>query len=292
MKHTRIDLHIHSAASDGTLSPPDIIDLATRLKLGAIAITDHDTLHGVTTALDYGIPASLHFLTGVEVSSDPPSGFSAGGSLHLLGYGMRINDPLLNDTLNTLQKGRVDRSPKIIRRLNDLGFDISLAEVMDKTGNSQPGRPHIAMLMVEKGFAKSVNEAFDRYLGKGQPAYVDKPRVAVSQAIKVIRNAGGLPVLAHPGLVKCDTGHTIDRLVDILIEMGLKGIEVYYPGHSSAQTVEYHELATKNNLLVTGGSDFHGSLYPDISMGTGSGDLFVPYALYTDIANALAGNEF
>jgi len=291
VKCSKIDLHIHSTASDGTISPPEILQLATQLNLGAIAITDHDTLEGVKQALSCGIPRSLKFLTGVEISSNPPPSFSAPGSLHILGYGIKTDDTQLNDMLGKLQDARVNRNPKIINRLNQTGLDISLSEVMEKAGTGQPGRPHIAMLMVEKGMVKSVNEAFDLFLGKGKPAYVDKPRIESSEAIRTIINAGGIPVLAHPGLVQLESGDSIERLIDILAGMGLKGIEVYYPGHTSAQTANYHELAKKNNLLVTGGSDFHGSLYPDIKMGAGDGDFFVPYSLYDAISKAIAENE-
>ncbi|MBW1895249.1 MAG: PHP domain-containing protein, partial [Deltaproteobacteria bacterium] len=254
MKCSGIDLHIHSTASDGTNSPSEILQLATQLNLGAIAITDHDTLKGVKQALSCGIPRSLKFLTGVEISSNPPPSFSAPGSLHILGYGIKTDDKQMNDMLGKLQDARINRNPKIITRLNQTGLDISLSEVMEKAGTGQPGRPHIAMLMVEKGMVKSVNEAFDLFLGKGKPAYVDKPRIESSEAIRTIINAGGIPVLAHPGLVKSDSGDSIERLIDTLMGMGLKGVEAYYPGHTSDQTAKYHELAKKNNLLITGGS--------------------------------------
>lgn len=291
MKCSKIDLHIHSTASDGTVSPSEILQLAVQQNLGAIAITDHDTLDGVKEALACGIPRSLQFLTGIEISSNPPPGFSIPGSLHILGYGINTNDTHLNSMLEKLQEARTNRNPKIIARLNRSGLDISLSEVVEKAGTGQAGRPHIAMLMVEKGMVGSVNEAFDLFLGKGKPAYVDKPRIASSEVLRIIINAGGIPVLAHPGLVQSESDETVERLVGTLKKEGLKGVEVYYPRHTLAQTEEYNELAKKNNLLVTGGSDFHGSVYPDIEMGSGSGDFFVPYSLYDEITKEVAKNE-
>jgi len=291
VKCSKIDLHIHSTASDGTVSPPEILQLALQQNLSAIAITDHDTLDGVKEALACGIPRSLQFLTGIEISSNPPPGFSIPGSLHILGYGINTNDKNLNSMIEKLQEARTNRNPKIIARLSRAGLDISLSEVVEKAGTGQAGRPHIAMLMVEKGMVDSVNEAFDLFLGKGKPAYVDKPRIASSEVLRIIINAGGIPVLAHPGLVQSESDETVERLVGTLKKEGLKGVEVYYPRHTLAQTEEYNELAKKNNLLVTGGSDFHGSVYPDIEMGSGSGDFFVPYSLYDEITKEVAKNE-
>jgi len=291
VKCSKIDLHIHSTASDGTVSPPEILQLALQQNLSAIAITDHDTLDGVKEALACGIPRSLQFLTGIEISSNPPPGFSIPGSLHILGYGINTNDKHLNSMIEKLQEARTNRNPKIIARLSRAGLDISLSEVVEKAGTGQAGRPHIAMLMVEKGMVDSVNEAFDLFLGKGKPAYVDKPRIASSEVLRIIINAGGIPVLAHPGLVQSESDETVERLVGTLKKEGLKGVEVYYPRHTLAQTEEYNELAKKNNLLVTGGSDFHGSVYPDIEMGSGSGDFFVPYSLYDEITKEVAKNE-
>jgi len=264
VKCSKIDLHIHSTASDGTVSPPEILQLALQQNLSAIAITDHDTLDGVKEALACGIPRSLQFLTGIEISSNPPPGFSIPGSLHILGYGINTNDKHLNSMIEKLQEARTNRNPKIIARLSRAGLDISLSEVVEKAGTGQAGRPHIAMLMVEKGMVDSVNEAFDLFLGKGKPAYVDKPRIASSEVLRIIINAGGIPVLAHPGLVQSESDETVERLVGTLKKEGLKGVEVYYPRHTLAQTEEYNELAKKNNLLVTGGSDFQGPFFRDM----------------------------
>ena len=291
MKCSGIDLHIHTTASDGTVAPPEILQLAIKRNLCAIAITDHDTLDGVKEALVCGIPDPIKFITGIEISSDPPPGFSIPGSLHILGYGIKTEDRQLNAMLDTLQDARKNRNPKIIERLNQAGLDVSLPEILEKAGTGQAGRPHIAMVMVEKGMAASVNDAFNLYLGKGRPAYVDKPRIASSEVIRIIRSAGGVPVLAHPGLVKSESNETVQRLVDTLKQEGLKGIEVYYPGHTSAQVEEYKALARKNNLLITGGSDFHGSVYPDIEMGSGNGDFSIPYSIFDELVKEVATHD-
>jgi len=278
-----IDLHIHSTASDGTFSPCEILALAKKLNLAAIAITDHDTVAGSKEAIDTGIPSEIKFLTGVEISVVPPSSFSCSGSFHILGYSFRLDDPVLNQTLNTLQMARKNRNPGIIERLKNLGFDTSIEEVIEFTGGGQTGRPHIARLMAEKGFVGSINEAFDKYLGKGKPAYVDKYRIECGMAIEIIIGAGGIPVLAHPSLINiCDSRNFEDLIAD-LKEMGIKGIEAYYPEHSKAQISYYVKLAEKHKMLITGGTDFHGSLKPDVSMGSGRGDFHVPYHLYENL---------
>ena len=282
----RIDLHIHSTASDGSLTPADIIDHAQKLNLAAIAITDHDSVDGSKEALQIGIPPSLHFLTGVEISAAHPPFFPGSGSFHILGYAIHLDNRDLNQALSKLQDARKNRNPEILKRLNKLGFRISLEEVNQEVGEGQLGRPHIAYAMVKKGFVASINEAFDKYLGTARPAYVDKDRIECEQAINLIRAAGGIPVLAHPALLNIENDQKLDALLQNLIKIGLAGIEVYYPGHSPQQIRQYTELAGKYGLLITGGTDFHGSITPEIKMGSGTGDLFVPYNLYKELMNA------
>ncbi len=274
-----IDLHIHSSASDGTLSPAEILFQAKNLHLKAIAITDHDTIEGSKAALSVGIPPSTKFLTGVEISVSPPPLLPLFGSFHILGYAIRLDDSDLNKTLKVLQTARKNRNPRIMERLCNQGFDLSLEELYSEFGDSQVGRPHIARLMVKKGYVKSIDEAFDEYIGSVRPAYVDKYRLYCARAIEIIDGAGGIAVLDHPFILKTKRKEVLEDLIITLKKMGLRGLEVYYPDHSSADTDYYSMLARRHGLLMTGGTDFHGFIKSDIEMGYGNGSFQVPYEL-------------
>jgi len=278
-----IDLHIHTTASDGTLSPVEAINMALDLGLRAISITDHDTINGSKEAINSGIPENIKFLTGVEMSTAPPEGFAISGSLHILGYGIDTDNIELNRELNKLQDARQNRNPQILSCLNGCGFDISIEEVKEAAGPAPISRPHIAQVMLEKGFVRSLDEAFDKYLGKGKPAYVDKYRIDYTEALGLIAETGGISVLAHPGLLNLENSAQFDEIIRILKSKGLTGIETYYSRHTAEQTATYLAAARRLGLLVTGGSDFHGALTPDIRMGSGLGDLSVPYELYEHI---------
>jgi len=279
-KQAGIDLHIHSTASDGTLSPVEILRLAEKLDLGAISITDHDTLKGSKDLLEAAGSSDVRVLTGIEISTIPPALYTVAGSFHILGYGIRLNDPALNQTLETLQRARENRNPLIISRLNAMGLDITLEEVNQVFGEAQIGRPHIAQLLIKKGFVQTFDEAFDVYLGFNKPAYMDKYRMDCQKAIEMIIEAGGTPVLAHPFLLRIPDNSRLEALVATLKEMGLQGIEVYYPEHSSEDVEFYSRLALSHDLAITGGTDFHGAIKPEIQLGYGKGDFFVPYSVY------------
>ena len=276
----RIDLHIHSTASDGTLTPAEIILQASELNLGAIAITDHDSIDGSREALLVGVPPRLGFLTGVEISASPPPSYHRKGSFHILGYRIDVSDPDLNQALGKLQHARKNRNPGILAKLKQLGINISMDELLEEAGDGQVGRPHIAKLMISKGAVETMEDAFDHYLGNGKAAYVDKYRIDCADAIKRIQTAGGIAVLAHPGLLELDSDKYLEEILTELKDMGLSGIEVYYPEHSPQQTSRFIELAKRFEMLMTGGSDFHGAIQPAIKMGSGRGDLAVPYRLY------------
>ena len=280
-----IDLHIHTTASDGTFTPSEIVAHAVKLKLKAIAITDHDTLAGSSEALNSSIPTALEFLTGVEISAAPPPFYHHAGSFHLLGYSITLANSELNQTLEKLQLARKNRNPAIINRLNELGIPISLDEVREEAGDVQLGRPHIAQMMIRKGVVSSIDEAFDQFLGTDKPAYVDKYRVKCSKAIKAIRGAGGIPVLAHPSLLEYESENQLDDIIGQLKQMGIQGVEVYYTLHTADQIRLFAELAQRHDLLMTGGTDFHGSIHPDIEMGSGKGNLFIPYELYDKLVH-------
>lgn len=287
-RYRGIDLHTHSTASDGTLTPPEIIALAARSNLAAISITDHDTLEGVRQISSTPIPAGLHFLTGIEISTSAPSAIPISGSLHLLGYGIDVDDPALNDVLAQLKVSRDNRTPGIIAKLNTLGFTITHEDVRLLAGDGQVGRPHVAACMVKKRYASDIDDAFNRFLGHGKPAYVDRYRITPTEAISLVRAAGGVPVLAHPALYGLPDFKALRELVEVLVKAGMMGIEVYYPEHSATVTRQLIALARQLDLLMTGGTDFHGDLKPNISLGTGSGDFLVPLTLFEKLTAAIS----
>ena len=283
-----IDLHIHSTASDGTHTPSEILNRAHTLGLAAISITDHDTVAGCREALDGEIPAGLAFLTGVEISAEPPPFFALSGSIHLLGYGIALESPGLSDMLKRLQDSRLNRNPRIIERLNALGLKITLDEIVSESGSpDQMGRPHIARTMVKKGLVPNFDAAFDVYLGNNRPAYVDKYRAPLEEAVDAIRDAGGIAVIAHPGLYRSQNGLMSDAVMAAFKAAGVDGIEVYYPEHSARQIAHYAALAERHGLVVTGGTDFHGSMKPEVSLGSGYGDMHVPVTLYFRLLEAM-----
>jgi 3',5'-nucleoside bisphosphate phosphatase len=286
-----IDLHIHSTASDGTLTPSEILALAVKHALKAIAITDHDSLSGSLAAVASGIPPVLKFMTGIEISAAAPDGYGIEGSVHILGYGIDCHHAALNDLLDKLKTAREERNPKIIARLNDLGMNVNRDELAPIVGDAVAGRPHIAQLLVQKGMAASIDDAFGRFLGKNKPAYVNKYRIPMAAAIDAINRAGGVAVLAHPFLNGLNDPDAFESFLLTLKSMGLKGLEAFYPEHSSTVTADYCRLARKHNLLITGGTDFHGTVTPGIQIGVGDGSLHVPYSVYESLASYLGSRS-
>lgn len=278
----RIDLHIHSTASDGTLTPAQILETAQNLGLYAIAITDHDTVDGVKQALESGIPQSMEFVCGVEISADIPDPFAANGTLHILGYFIDPHDPDLGLGLKVLQQARADRNPQIITKLQNMGMDISMQDVEKISAGGQTGRPHIAQALVQKGVVTNTREAFDLFLAKNKPAYVGKYRLPAQEAVDLIQNAGGIAVCAHPFSLEF-APDVLDDFIAHMKKIGLAGIEVHYSQHGPDLVEQYLELARKHSLFVTGGTDFHGDSKPDIRMGFGKGDLCVPVGLYHEL---------
>ncbi len=278
MSNHFIDLHTHTRYSDGSATPDELIRLAASEGARAVAITDHDTINGLAEGGDAAARAGVEFVTGIEISAE-----YSPGTMHILGYYIDARSPLLAEKLTQLKRARDDRNPEIARRLQSLGFDINYTEVADLAGNEIVGRPHFARMMVERGYALSIKDAFDRFLAKGAAAYVEKTRLSPKDAIDLIHQAGGVAVLAHPYQLRLETKAEIDHLVGQLADLGLDGIEAIYSRHSDAERLEYTELARRYNLLVTGGSDYHGSYKPDIRLVRGTGDLGVPYSLLPEI---------
>ncbi|MFZ7124919.1 MAG: PHP domain-containing protein [Desulfobacterales bacterium] len=282
-----IDLHIHSTASDGSLSPGEILLRASAAGLYALAITDHDTLDGVREVMAGGIPDSPCFVTGVEISSAPHPDIPCRGSLHILGYGIDVTHQGLSDQLSSLQQARAGRNPAIIEKLNRMGIAVTIEEVEAVAKGGQAGRPHVADVLVRKGLVRDIDEAFNRYLGVGKPAYVDKYRVPFKEAVSLIHSAGGVAVLAHPGLVHPLGSMPVEGLIGRLAEEGLDGLEVYYPEHDAGRTMEFERLADRLGLLMTGGTDFHGELKPSIEIGYGDGGFSVPDRCFHDLVSRL-----
>ncbi len=269
-----IDLHTHTTHSDGSASPEELIGLASAKRARAVAITDHDTVSAIVGARAVADRFGIEFVAGIEISAE-----YSPGTMHILGYCINDESTALAVKLDELQKARQRRNPQIASRLRSLGFDISYDEVVEVAGNQVVGRPHFARLMIEKGYVASIQEAFDRFLKKDAEAYVEKARLSPRESIALIHEAGGVAVLAHPYQLKLSSREEVDQLVGELAGLGLDGIEAVYSRHSAAERASYSEVATRHGLLVTGGSDYHGSYKPDISIVTGLGDLEVPYEL-------------
>ena len=270
------DLHTHTTASDGRLTPSQLVRYAKEKDLRAIAVTDHDTVEGNDEAMRAGIEEGIEVVPGIEISVDYTP-----GSMHMLGYFIAGGGDGLQEKLSLLQDSRADRNPKIIEKLNELGIGIHYDEVLKVSGGGQVGRPHIAQVLMQRGHTKTIQEAFDKYLGKGAPAYFDKFRLEALDAISMIVDAGGVPVLAHPFTLYCKSSNDLEQLIAQLVDHGLQGIEVFYPEHNKQQTAAYHLLAKRHNLLVTGGSDFHGAHMAGADLG--GGDLKIPYSLFENL---------
>jgi len=265
-----IDLHTHSTFSDGSLTPEELVARAREVGLTAMALTDHDSTGGVGRFMAACAAAGLDGIPGVEISADVKR-----GTLHMLGYLIDPREPTLQAALRRIREGRAERNAEILKKLNALGLALTWAEVLRHAGEEVVGRVHFAQAMVAKGHVTSKEAAFDRYLAKGSPAYASRFRFSPADSIAAIHAAGGLAVLSHPftlelgrpALRECVTG---------LAAVGLDGIEAYYSEHTPVQTDEYRGLAAALNLVVTGGSDFHGTPNPAVALGSGFGPLRVP----------------
>lgn len=273
MTENIIDLHSHTIHSDGSSTPFEIVALAKSNGARAVAITDHDTITGLAEGRDAAGRLGIEFVNGIELSAE-----YSPGTMHILGYYIDDEHEQLAAKLQELRSAREKRNPEIARRLQALGVDIRYGEVVALAGNDVVGRPHFARVLVEKGYASSIQDAFNRFLAKGAPAYVEKRRLSPGESISLVHNAKGVAVLAHPYQLKL-TAEALERLVGELVEMGLDGIEAIYSRHSPAERECYSKLADRHRLMVTGGSDYHGTYKPDISLVNGLGDLVVPYSL-------------
>ncbi|HXX73794.1 MAG TPA: PHP domain-containing protein [Nitrospiraceae bacterium] len=275
-----IDLHLHTTHSDGSLRPADVLTLAQKAGVSALAITDHDIMDGLPEAMAVGTQLGIEVLPGVEISS-----FDGKGELHILGYCLNWRDEKLQSRLAVLRASRHRRNPLIVERLQAMGLELTYDEVRALAGTESVGRPHIARVLMEKGYVTSAKEAFDRYLAEGRPGYVARELPSPAEAISWIKEAQGVAVLAHPTWVK-ESDTALPAFVRALKDNGLGGIEVHYSTHTQQQTMRFLELAKQFDLLVTGGSDFHGLTKPDIEVGVGRGSLKVPEQLLAPLKEA------
>ena len=270
-----IDLHSHTDQSDGTFTPSELVAESCRIGLEALAITDHDSFRGYDKAVPVAAEAGLELICGIELSTK-----YAGSSLHLLAY---FPGPAptaeFRDWLEFVLEGRRDRNRRLIAKLQSLGIDITLEEVEGK-GRTLTARPHFAGVLVEKGYATDLQDAFDKYLDESALGYVQRQEVPIEEGISRVLKAGGIPSLAHPVRIAKGDPEKLKPCVADLVGMGLKAIEVLHSDHSLENVAFYTGLAEKYGLAQTGGSDFHGLNKPKISLGTGlSNNLSVPYSM-------------
>ena len=271
-----IDLHTHSTCSDGSYTPKELIKYAAEIGLYAIALTDHDNIDGLQEAMDEAKNHKVKFIPGIELSCDYKS------ELHIVGLNIDINSELLNKKCEQFKKDRITRNNNTIKRLNDAGIDITLEEAFKYCPGDALGRAHIAKVMVDKGYAESVKDAFKKYLGKGKIGYSSELRISSYEAIDIIKKAGGVSVLAHCHYLGLE-GEEFISFVKDLKEHGLDGLEGYYTEYSDAQSKFFIETAKKLDLKISGGTDFHGDMKPTISLGTGFGNLKVPKELLNNL---------
>ena len=276
----RIDLHLHTTRSDGSLPPSQVLALAQKAKVTALSITDHDIVDGIPEAMEAGANLGIEVIPGVEISSR-----YGDNELHILGYFIDWKDQTFNMRLASLRESRHKRNPLIVENLRAMGLAITYQEVRALAGTEAVGRPHIAQVLMQKSYVRSAREAFDRYLGEGKPAYVPRELPDPADAVGWICQAKGVPVLAHPLWVK-QKGEALRKLCEQLKGAGLGGIEVHYSTHSRQETAEFLNVARRLDLLVTGGSDFHGITKPDIEVGVGRGGLTVSPSLLEPLRKA------
>jgi predicted metal-dependent phosphoesterase TrpH len=274
-----VDLHTHSTASDGTMSPAALMRAAKGAGLAGIALTDHDTGNGLKEAAAEAAKLGLRFVPGIEISADYPTP----GTLHILGHFIDPESDGLAKMSRILLAGRNARNPQIVARLNELGCKITMEQVEAIAKSKVPpgtpvviGRPHIAQALVDAQCVASIRQAFDVYLGTTGSAYFPKERLTPRQAIECIHEAGGLATVAHPVQLRCDNFAHLQTIINHLAEAGLDGIEVWHCDHDEKTAEAMLGLATRYNLIPTGGSDFHGSPKPDVVLGRGRQNVRVP----------------
>ncbi|NOU36031.1 MAG: PHP domain-containing protein [Kiritimatiellaceae bacterium] len=268
-----IDLHSHSIFSDGTNSPEELVALAEKGGLSALSLTDHDTTDGLPRFMAAGRNSSVQTVPGIELSAE-----FGEITLHILGYLFDPSHEELQAALQWVREGRSERNSQILEKLNRLGYDLTHDDVRKHAGDDVVGRPHFAAALIEKGHFKHKDKIFQQLLGKGKAAYAERRRLTPEACVELICKAGGVAVIAHPGQMKL-ASRGLRRLVKKLKEQGLGGLEVWHPTHRPHQITLFQRICEEYDLVATGGSDFHGTLTPDITLGRGFGDQCVPLSV-------------
>ncbi len=279
-----VDLHTHSTASDGTLSPGDVVRLAAEAGLTAVALTDHDTVAGVAEAAAVAAELGLDFLSGIEVTA----AFPRPGTMHLLAYGFDVSHPAMVRLTGRLAVARAERAEQIVRRLNRLGVDLTLGDVEAEAAGGSIGRPHVARVLVRRGHAVSHRDAFDRYLGTRGSAWVDTAPLAADGVIDHVRAAGGLVSAAHPRQLKRHGAAQLSALITELAGQGMEGIETLHSTHDDDAVRQFTRLAERLDLVATGGSDYHGPHKPWVKLGLAGGRP-VPRPVYEAVRRRIDG---
>ncbi|MBQ2847655.1 MAG: PHP domain-containing protein [Clostridia bacterium] len=275
-----IDLHTHSLKSDGSMTPAEVVNEAKRAGLAAIALSDHDTVDGIEEAVAEGERIGVEVIPAIEFSVISKT------ETHILGYFIDINNPDLQRVLKEVVDLRIQRNYVTCQRLNELGFDITIEEVRALAPNNFVGRAHFARVLMDKGYTKSVKEGFDKYMSAGQYAYCEKQRLTAKEAIELIGKCGGLSFLAHPHLTQLDDNE-IKLFLEELKGYGLNGLEGYYTDYTPEMQEKYQTMAKEMGLMISGGTDFHAKMKPHISIGTGLGNMRIPYTVLEEIKKAL-----
>lgn len=263
-----VDFHMHTTHSDGSYTPRELMRFCKLQNLSCVSVTDHDTMSSFEEAKQEAKALEIELVPGVEISAkfEP-------GTLHILGYFLDPSYRGLQECFEEVQTARRERNPQLIEKLNRVGVEITLEEVVEESSrragrsdSRQIGRPHFAQVLVKKGYAKSLGEAFRKYLAKGSPAYVDKRRLSSETAIRVINEAGGIASVAHPRQMRLDSD-MFDERIGELVDQGLGALEVHHSSHDDAERQTYAKIAERYDLVATGGSDFHGSNKPEVHLG-------------------------
>ncbi len=273
-----VDLHTHSTASDGSSTPSRLVEEAAELRLEAIALTDHDTQEGLIEAGQAADREGLLLIPGVELSLEWDK-----GGMHLVVLWLEPGSGPLQDRLAELQDARAGRNDRMVTLLQNLGVDITVDELLEEAGGGSVGRPHMAAILVRKGHAEDIQDAFNRYLAKGAPAYLGRDRLLPEDGIRLAREAGAVPVLAHPHTLGVDNRFEFADLMERLVDAGLIGVECHYGTYEVDGRNGMEAMARRFGLVPSGGSDYHGTYKPDVSLGTGKVGLGVPRRIMEEL---------